>query len=172
MFDTGKKEWKQFDDWPPKQTEKQTYYMNSTGNLSVKGDNPKTFSVYVSDPNRPVLSSENYKDMNNFTPKNYMSEDQRFASYRSDVVTYTTEVLENDMTLAGEILTKLKIASSSTDADFIVKLIDVYPADEKANPDKPGVVYANYHQLVRSEIMPARFRNSFENRNLLYQIKG
>jgi predicted acyl esterase len=101
-----------------------------------------------------------------------MSEDQRFASYRSDVVTYTTEVLENDMTLAGEILTKLKIASSSTDADFIVKLIDVYPADEKANPDKPGVVYANYHQLVRSEIMPARFRNSFENRNLLYQIKG
>ena len=91
-----------------------------------------------------------------------MSEDQRFASYRPDVLTFTTEVLENDLTLAGEILAKLKIASTSTDADFVVKLIDIYPYDEKANPDKPNVVYANYHQMVRSEIMPARFRNSFE----------
>ncbi|WP_379969286.1 CocE/NonD family hydrolase [Epilithonimonas sp. UC225_85] len=162
MFDTGKKEWDQFENWPPKQSVKQTYYLNSSGSLSANGENPKTFSSYLSDPNKPVLSSENYKDMNGFTPKNYMSEDQRFASYRTDVVTFTTEVLENDLTLAGEILAKLKITSSSTDADFIVKLIDIYPADEKSNADKPNVVYANYHQMVRSEIMPARFRNSFE----------
>ena len=100
--------------------------------------------------------------MNGFTPRNYMSEDQRFAAYRPDVLTFTTDVLENDITLAGEILTKLNIVTSATDLDFIVKLIDIYPSDEKANPDKPGVVYANYHQMVRSEIMPARFRNSFE----------
>lgn len=162
MFDTGKKEWKQFENWPPKQAAKQTFHLNSTGILSKTGENPKTFASYYSDPNKPVLSSENYKDMNGFTPKNYMSEDQRFASNRSDVLSYTTEVLENDVTFAGEILTKLKITATSTDADFIVKLIDVYPADEKANADKPNVVYANYHQMVRSEIMPARFRNSFE----------
>ena len=100
--------------------------------------------------------------MNGFTPRNYMSEDQRFAAYRPDVLTFTTDILDSDLTLAGEITAKLKILSSSTDADFIVKLIDIYPADEKANPDRPGVVYANYHQMVRSEIMPARFRNSFE----------
>lgn len=162
MFDTGKKEWKQFENWPPKQSNKQSFHLNSSGNLSATGENPKTNSMYISDPNKPVLSSENLKDMNGFTPKNYMSEDQRFASYRPDVVTFTTDILENDLTLAGEILTKLKVITSSTDADFIVKLIDIYPADEKANPDKPGVIFANYHQMVRSEIMPARFRNSFE----------
>ncbi|WP_313100261.1 CocE/NonD family hydrolase [Epilithonimonas sp.] len=162
MFDTGKKEWKTFDNWPPKSAEKQNYFLNSTGILSKKGDDPKRVSIYFSDPEKPVLSSENYKDVNGFTPRNYMSEDQRFAAYRSDVLTFTTDVLLNDVTLAGEILTKLNIVTSATDLDFIVKLIDIYPSDEKANPDKQGVVYANYHQMVRSEIMPARFRNSFE----------
>ncbi len=162
MFDTGKKEWKTFDNWPPKSAEKQNYFLNSTGILSKKGDDPKRVSIYFSDPEKPVLSSENYKDMNGFTPRNYMSEDQRFAAYRPDVLTFTTDVLENDITLAGEILTKLNIVTSATDLDFIVKLIDIYPSDEKANPDKLGVVYANYHQMVRSEIMPARFRSSFE----------
>ena len=91
-----------------------------------------------------------------------MSEDQRFALSRPDVVTFTTDYLTEDITFAGEILAKLNIASTSTDADFVVKLIDVYPLDEPANEDKPNVVYANYHQMVRSEIMPARFRNNFE----------
>ncbi|WP_027384485.1 CocE/NonD family hydrolase [Epilithonimonas caeni] len=162
MFDTGKKQWEQFENWPPKQTQKVSFYLDNSGALAKNILNQVAFSEYTSDPNKPVLSSENYKDMNAFTPRNYMSEDQRFASYRPDVLTFTTEVLENDLTLAGEILAKLKIASTSTDADFVVKLIDVYPSDEKANPDKPNVIYGNYHQMVRSEIMPARFRNSFE----------
>ncbi len=162
MFDTGKKQWEQFETWPPKQSQKVTFYLDNSGTLAKNILNQVAFSEYTSDPNKPVLSSENYKDMNGFTPRNYMSEDQRFASYRPDVLTFTTDALDNDLTLAGEILAKLKIASTSTDADFVVKLIDVYPADEKANKDKPGVVYANYHQMVRSEIMPARFRNSFE----------
>jgi len=162
MFDTGKKEWKTFDNWPPKQTQKVSFYLDNSGTLAKNILNQVAFSEYTSDPNKPVLSSENYKDMNGFTPRNYMSEDQRFASYRPDVLTFTTDVLENDVTLAGEILTKLNIATTATDLDFIVKLIDIYPSDEKANPDKQGVVYANYHQMVRSEIMPARFRNSFE----------
>ncbi|ROI14180.1 CocE/NonD family hydrolase [Epilithonimonas hominis] len=162
MFDTGKKQWEQFETWPPKQSQKVTFYLDNSGTLAKNILNQVAYSEYTSDPNKPVLSSENYKDMNGFTPRNYMSEDQRFAAYRPDVLTFTTDVLENDITLAGEILTKLNIVTSATDLDFIVKLIDIYPSDEKANPDKPGVVYANYHQMVRSEIMPARFRNSFE----------
>jgi hypothetical protein len=91
-----------------------------------------------------------------------MSEDQRFALSRPDVVTFTTDYLTEDITLAGEIMAKLKIATAASDADFVVKLIDIYPIDEPENKDKPNVLYANYHQMVRSEIMPARFRTSFE----------
>ena len=162
MFDTGKKEWKQFANWPPKEAQKLNFYLNNDGKISTTAPSQNGYTEYFSDPSKPVPSSENRRDMNGFTPRNYMSEDQRFAENRPDVATFTTDVLTEDVTLAGEILAKLKIASTSTDADFFVKLIDIYPPDEKDNPDKPNVLYANYHQMVRSEIMPARFRNSFE----------
>ncbi len=91
-----------------------------------------------------------------------MSEDQRFAVGRPDVLTFTTEILTEDLSLAGEIFAKLNISSTSDDADFAVKLIDVYPQDFVPKEKKEGVIYGNYHQMVRSEIMPARFRNSRE----------
>ena len=162
MFDTGKKVWNEFTNWPPKNSTKLNFYLNTNGKLTKEKSVTNSFSEYYSDPNKPVPSSVNYKEYNGFTPKNYMSEDQRFALSRPDVVTFTTDYLSEDITLAGEIMAKLKIATSATDADFIVKLIDIYPADEPENEDKPNVLYANYHQMVRSEIMPARFRNSFE----------
>lgn len=162
MYNTGKKEWNEFANWPPKKATKLNFYLSSNGKLETKKPEKTTYSEYYSDPNNPVPSSVNYADFNGFTPRNYMSEDQRFALSRPDVVTFTTDYLTEDITLAGEIMAKLKIASSSTDADFVVKLIDVYPLDEPENKDKPNVIYANYHQMVRSEIMPARFRNSFE----------
>jgi hypothetical protein len=162
MFDTGKKVWNEFATWPPKEGTKLRFYLNSNGKLEKNKPQGSGYSEYYSDPNNPVPSSINYQDYNRFTPRNYMSEDQRFALSRPDVVTFTTEYLTEEVTLAGEIMAKLKIASSSSDADFVVKLIDIYPADEPANKDKPNVLYANYHQMVRSEIMPARFRNSFE----------
>ena len=162
MFDTGKKVWNEFTNWPPKESSKLNFYLSSNGKLDKEKSQKSGYSEYYSDPNNPVSSSVNYSDFNGFTPRNYMSEDQRFALSRPDVVSFTTEYLTEDITLAGEIMAKLKIASSSTDADFVVKLIDIYPADEPQNKDKPNVLYANYHQMVRSEIMPARFRNSFE----------
>ena len=162
MFDTGKKVWNEFTTWPPKESSKLNFYLSSNGKLDKEKLQKTGYSEYYSDPNNPVPSSENYADFNGFTPRNYMSEDQRFTLSRPDVVSFTTEYLTEDVTLAGEIMAKLKIASSSTDADFVVKLIDIYPADEPQNKDKPNVLYANYHQMVRSEIMPARFRNSFE----------
>ena len=162
MFDTGKKEWKTFQNWPPKESSKLNFYLNSDGKLAKEKSQDNLYSEYYSDPNNPVPSSINYAEYNGFTPRNYMSEDQRFALSRPDVVTFTTEYLTEDITLAGEIMAKLKIATTSSDADFIVKLIDIYPADEPQNTDKPNVLYANYHQMVRSEVMPARFRTSFE----------
>lgn len=162
MFDTGKKEWKTFAEWPPKQSNKRTFYLEANGSLTSNQPNVTAYTEYFSDPNKPVPSSENRRDFNGFSPRNYMSEDQRFAENRPDVASFTTDVLTEDLTLTGEILAKLSIASTSTDADFFVKLIDIYPPDEKENPDKPNVLMANYHQMVRSEIMPARFRNSAE----------
>lgn len=162
MFDTGKKEWKPFSTWPPKEGLKQKFYLSSNGKLTLKPENSKSYTEYFSNPSKPVPSSENRKDFNGFTPRNYMSEDQRFTENRPDVVSFTTEALENDLSFAGEIRALLSVLSTSSDADFFVKLIDIYPADEKDDPNKPGVIMGNYHQMVRSEMMPARFRNSFE----------
>lgn len=159
MYDTGKKEWKEFKNYPPKEAVKLNFYL---ADGTLKNSPSNNVSEYYSDPNNPVLSSDNLKGFNGFTPRNYMSEDQRFAVGRPDVLTFTTEPLTEDLTFGGEIMAKLNIASTSTDADFAVKLIDVYPEDFKPVEKKDGVVYGNYHQMVRSEIMPARFRNSKE----------
>ncbi|MBP3839808.1 MAG: CocE/NonD family hydrolase, partial [Chryseobacterium sp.] len=159
MYDTGKKEWKEFKTYPPKEAAKLNFYL---ADGTLKNSAANTVSEYYSDPNNPVLSSDNLKGFNGFTPRNYMSEDQRFAVGRPDVLTFTTDILTEDLTFAGEIMANLNIASTSTDADFAVKLIDIYPEDFKPTEKKDGVIYANYHQMVRSEIMPARFRNSKE----------
>ena len=162
MFDTGKKEWKQFAEWPPKAAQKTQFYLRENGKFTTEIPSSASFTEYFSDPNKPVPSSTNLKEFNGFTPRNYMSEDQRFTENRPDIASFNTEILNDDITLAGEIKVKLKIASTGSDADFFVKLIDIYPADKKNIKEKPGVIYGNYHQMVRSEIMPARFRNSFE----------
>ena len=160
MYDTGAKQWREFKEYPPANARKLSFYLTKDGLQSTAGSG---FSQYYSDPNNPVLSSANLKDFNGFTPRNYMSEDQRFAVGRPDVVTFCTDVLTEDLTLAGELVARLQVASTSDDADFVVKLIDVYPEDFKPEAKKEGVVYGNYHQMVRSEIMPARFRNSASN---------
>ena len=159
MYDTGSKEWREFSTYPPKNIQKIQFFL---ADKTLKNTASNNSSEYFSDPSNPVLSSDNLKDFNGFTPKNYMSEDQRFAVGRPDVLTFTTETLKEDLIFAGEILAKLNISTTATDADFAVKLIDVYPADFVPKEKKEGVIYNNYHQMVRSEIMPARFRNSRE----------
>lgn len=164
MYDTGSKEWREFSVYPPKESQKIRFYLSEK---TLKNTPENGFSEYYSDPENPVLSSQNLKDFNGFTPRNYMSEDQRFAVGRPDVLTFTTDILNDDLTFAGEILAKLNIASTSTDADFAVKIIDVYPEDFKPTEKKEGVIYGNYHQMVRSEVMSARFRNSREKAEAL-----
>ncbi len=162
LFDTGKKQWKTFNEYPVKNSKKEKLYFQEKGKLSFSpptGD--KHYSEFVSDPNKPVPSSENLKGMMGFTPRAYMSEDQRFASKRTDVLTFETEVLAEDMTLGGEITVNLNFSTTGTDADWIVKIIDVY-ADDVPKDNVKNIDLGGYQQMVRSEIMRSRFRNSFE----------
>ncbi|MDR6193678.1 CocE/NonD family hydrolase [Siphonobacter sp. SORGH_AS_0500] len=164
MFDTGLKKWSQFDQWPAASIHKQKLYLNEAGTLDRQPPQKAGSVSYPSDPLKPVPHTEDLTSTMNFTPYHYMSEDQRFAGRRPDVLTFQTGSLSEDVTLGGEIKAYLNIASTSTDADFFVKLIDVYPLDEPNHNYMPNknVTLSNYWQMVRSEIMPARFRNSFE----------
>lgn len=164
MYDTGKKEWQQFDTWPPEDAKTYKLYFDTNGQLSInQPTNPNNIFDYISDPAKPVPYRSVIEGLV-FTPRKFMTDDQRHASYRPDVLTFETDILTEDLTLAGEIMTKLKVAISTTDADFIVKLIDVYP-DDHPNYDKnpKNIVMGGYQQLVRSEAFRGRFRNSFEH---------
>ena len=164
LFNTGRNEWRRFDQWPAPQAQKRTLYFQKNGKLSFdKPTAANAYAEYVSDPMKPVPYTDDLTQMTGFTPFNYMSEDQRFAASRPDVLVFETEVLSEDITLGGEIMAKLNFSTTGTDADFFVKLIDVYPDDMPNHPyliDKE-VVLSGYQQMVRSEVMRARFRNSF-----------
>jgi len=160
VYDTGKKEWNTYDTWPPKDTEKQHFYLSENQKLTTSKGNDVGIQ-FVSDIKKPVPYSEDIKTV--FTPRKYMTDDQRFAARRSDVLVFETNVLENDFTLAGDILAKLQVATTGTDADWIVKVIDVHPSDvEENNKDmQDHLKMSNYHLMVRSEVMRGKFRNSF-----------
>jgi putative CocE/NonD family hydrolase len=164
MFNTGKNEWRKFDKWPSPEATHVKFYLNNDGKLATAVPDGKAGTTFISDPMKPVPYTEDNTTTMGFTPHNYMSEDQRFAGRRPDVLVFETEVLNEDMTLGGEIMANLKVATTGSDADWIVKLIDVYPPDEKNNAYMPNknIILSNYWQMVRSQIMPARFRNSFE----------
>src|SRR5690606_22701634 len=120
-----------------------------------------SYQEFISDPKKPVPYSEDIKVV--FTPRKYMTDDQRFAARRPDVLVFETGVLEEDMTLAGAILARLKVSTTGTDADWIVKVIDVFPPDaEDYEETQDYLKMSNYHMMVRSEVMRGRFRNSFE----------
>ncbi len=163
VFDTGLKEWARFSEWPPSESEPATYYLLPEQELSpyppVSGS--LEYSQFISDPAKPVPYTEDIKVI--FTPRKYMTDDQRFAARRPDVLVFETEPLEEDVTLAGPIPVDLRTSTTGTDADWVVKLIDVFPPD---HPDyeetQDHLRMGNYHMLVRSEVMRARFRNSFE----------
>ncbi|MGB3607672.1 MAG: CocE/NonD family hydrolase [Psychroserpens sp.] len=165
MFDTGKKEWVDFETWPPKNSVKESYFMQPYQKLTKRPNKMFASSDFVSDPKKPVPYSEDIKVV--FTPRKFMTDDQRFAARRPDVLVFETEILEKDITLAGEILSKLNVATTGTAADWIVKVIDVFPADTKTPEDNEDVQdylkLSNYHMMVRSEVIRGRFRNSMSS---------
>lgn len=163
LFNTGRNEWRTFDKWPAAEAQTMSFYLATNGQLAQQG-NATAYSEFISDPMKPVPYTEDITTTQAFTPFNYMSEDQRFAGRRPDVLVFQTDVLTDDLTLGGEIMAKLKVSTTGTDADWVVKLIDVYPPDEPNHPYMPNrnITLGNYEQMVRSEVMRGRFRNSFE----------
>jgi len=163
MFDTGKKEWRKFDHWPPREYNPLKLYFGDKGKLFVNTPTPQeAVFEYISDPAKPVPYTSQTEGLT-FTPRRFMSDDQRQAARRPDVLTFETDVLTDEVVLAGEIMARLKVSMTGTDADFVVKLIDVYPDDHPNYDHNPkNIVMGGYQQLVRSEVFRGRFRNSFE----------
>ncbi len=158
IFDTGKKEWNSYESWPPKNIEKKTFYLSENDRLSK--ETKDSFSEFISDPKKPVPYTEDIKMV--FTPRKYMTDDQRFAARRPDVLVFETPALSEDLTMSGEVLAKLKVATTGTDADWVVKLIDVYANDVKDTEETQKYLkMSNYHMLVRSEVMRGKYRNDF-----------
>jgi uncharacterized protein len=171
-FETGTNVWRKYLSWPPGNAVSRTLYFRENGGLSFDTPGPETasgYDEYVSDPNRPV-PFVGYPTIT--VPQEYMDSDQRFAETRPDVLVYKTEPLDHDVTISGPVSPRLFVSTTGTDSDFVVKLIDVYPAEEKKDPDEneksgndvgpPHVTMAGYEQLVRGEPFRGKFRKSFE----------
>jgi putative CocE/NonD family hydrolase len=160
VFETGTHQWRRFDSWPPKQVVPRTLYLRANGALGFEAPNEKgAFDEYVSDPAKPVpytaQPSTGY-------PRSYPIEDQRFVASRTDVLVYETEPLEEDLTLAGPLKATLHVSTTGTDADWVIKLVDVYAGDfPDPDPNPTGVKLGGYQQLVRGDVFRGKFRNNF-----------
>jgi putative CocE/NonD family hydrolase len=162
IFETGTHVWRRFDAWPPKETVPRALYFHAAGRLTfdAPSDSADAFEEFISDPAKPVpytaQLSTNY-------PKEYPIEDQRFAATRTDVLVYETEPLEEDLIVAGPLRATLHVSTTGTDADWIVKVIDVYPGTfPDPDPNQAQVRLGGYQQLVRGDVFRGKFRDSFE----------
>jgi hypothetical protein len=165
VFETGANRFRKLDAWPPKGVREAKLYLQKDGGLSFEapGDGESTFDEYLSDPNKPVPYTQEVEQR---WSAEYMTEDQRFASRRPDVLVYQTAPLEHDVTLAGPLDAQLFVSTTGTDADWVVKLIDVNPGempgwserDEATGKKNRGA----QQLLVRGEPFRGRFRDSYE----------
>ena len=158
VFETGRNRWRSFDAWPPKTTT-QTLYFGDETLAEARPTSKVAWDAYVSDPEHPVPFTE---DIANRMTREYMTDDQRFAARRPDVLTYQTDPLTEPLTVAGPLTATLHVSSSAQDADFVVKLIDVFPNDATM-PDENGTaqMFSGYQMMVRSEVFRARFRDDY-----------
>jgi hypothetical protein len=155
MFETGSNRWRKFDVWPPKKAEKQTLFLTQNEQL-IAEQNTAGSSEYISDPNKPVPHSAK---ISRGWDRPYMIEDQRFSARRPDVLVFETEVLQDDLTIAGELDLDLWFSTTQTAADIVVKLVDVFPGKD-VNVDKVDSKTGNRHELVRWGVIRGRFRES------------
>jgi uncharacterized protein len=163
-FQTGSNQWKSYSAWPPKEAVEKNIYFHADGKLSF--DKPtttetKTFDSYVSDPSKPVPYRARPVE-ETYGPGSrwyfWLTEDQRFVDNRPDVLTWQTDTLTEDVTITGNVLAKLYAATTGTDADWVVKLIDVYPKEYKKEPKMAG-----YELMIADDVFRGRFRTSFTN---------
>lgn len=163
VFETGANRWRRFDAWPPAGVKRQGLHFQSAGRLTFAPcpDADGTSDAYISDPSKPVPYTA---DITSGWSKGYMTEDQRFAARRPDVLVYQTDVLDEDLTLAGHIQADLWVSTTGTASDFVVKVIDVWPGevpghDKKSKSDNPG----SQQLLIRADVIRGRFRDSYEH---------
>lgn len=160
VFETGTCQWRRYDQWPPAQSREQKFFFQPAGGLASHLPPGEGYDDYVSDPAHPVPFIPN---ISIHMTREHMLDDQRFAATRTDVLTYSTEPLEQDMTVVGQIAVQLQVSTTGTDSDFVVKLIDVYPGDyPNLSTNSTEVEMGGYQQLVRGEAMRGKFRNSYE----------
>jgi putative CocE/NonD family hydrolase len=162
MFETGTDQWRKFAAWPPKQVSSRTIYFQAGGKLGFAPPTKSSegYDEFVSDPAKPVPFT---LEVTTDYPRSYPVHDQRFAASRPDVLVYETNELEEDLTVAGPLPVSLHVATTGTDADWIVKLIDVYAGDfADPNPNPAHVRMGGYQQLVRGDVFRGKFRHSFE----------
>jgi len=163
VFETGSDEWRSYDAWPPADSKERRLYLADGGRLSDRpaaGPSTSGFDEYVSDPAKPVPYTMR---VNPYYDRDYFVEDQRFAASRNDVLVYEGEPLAESLTIAGPIRAELYVSTTGTDADWVVKLIDVCPdgaPDPKDNP--AGIRMGGYQRLIRGDIFRGKFRTSFE----------
>jgi putative CocE/NonD family hydrolase len=168
-FQTGTNQWETYDTWPPATAVKKNLYLgpdgkcsfDKPGNNADKTNEVNTFDSYVSDPAHPVPYrtrpiEETYGPGSRWNT--WLVEDQRFVNGRPDVLSWETDTLTKDITITGTLLAKLYAATTGSDADWIIKLIDEYPA-EYAKETKMG----GYQLMVANDVFRGRFRNSFEH---------
>ncbi|HSR16673.1 MAG TPA: CocE/NonD family hydrolase, partial [Ignavibacteriaceae bacterium] len=163
IFETGSNKWQKYNSWPPENSKSISLYLNENHSLSfnqqptTNNQPPDKYDEYISNPFKPVPYTK--KIVTDY-PKDYMVEDQRFVASRPDVLVYETEVLDSNFTIAGNLTADLYVSTSGTDADWVVKLIDVFPADSDSSG---GVIYSEYEMMVRGNILRGKFRESLEN---------
>ncbi|WP_198118149.1 CocE/NonD family hydrolase [Massilia rhizosphaerae] len=167
-FETGSNVWRRYTTWPPAQAQARTLYFGPHGTLTWQQPPAGSgYDEYVSDPSKPVPYI-GYPATS--VPQEYMVSDQRFAATRPDVLVYQSGVLQEDVTVAGPVTPRLFVSTTGTDADWVVKLIDVYPAEYPSTGQPahgndvapPRGTMAGYQQLVRGNPLRGKFRNGFD----------
>jgi putative CocE/NonD family hydrolase len=160
IFETGSNQWKKYSAWPPAEAQEKNLYFHANGKLSFEAPSAEGYDEFISDPNKPVPYT---KEIRIDRGSDFMYEDQRFAASRPDVLVYQTPVLQDDVIVSGNLLADLFVSTTGTDADFIVKLIDVYPGDAPNDSPLPGTKMGGFQLMVRGEVMRSKFRKSFSN---------
>jgi putative CocE/NonD family hydrolase len=165
VFETGSDQWQAYDRWPPEEAVEKQLYFHEDGELSFTPptESMEIFDEYISDPDRPVPYTAPFLSARTFYNPEYLSEDQRFASTRPDVLVYEGGVIEEEITVVGPVEVELFVSTTGTDADWVVKLIDVYPdtADREVQY-RSEIELGGYQMLIRGDIFRGKYRNSFE----------
>ena len=160
IFETGRNRWRRFDSWPPPTTKAELFLADNGALVETRPTARKAYDAFISDPAHPVPYTE---EITTGMTKAYMSDDQRFAGRRADVLVYQSEPLEAPLTMAGDLVADLWVSTSQRDADWVVKVIDVFP-DGSATPDegvRPGQALGGYQMMVRSEVIRGRYREDY-----------